>query len=333
MNAVFATRPSPSATIAAGAILVMVLWALCFPLIATGLASSPPMSFATLRAAIAGLALLAIAELAGRPAVSGGSVWSGLVLVGLTATSLGFVGMFYGGARVSPGLATVIANTQPLIAAGLAWAFLDEALSMIQRLGLAAGFGGIVLIGAPGLSGSPSQLSGVALILAAALGIAISNVFLKRLAGRVDPLRAMGWQLLIGSVPLGVLALAVESPAEIAWSWSFVANLLVLSLAGTAAAFWLWFVLLRQAALSRLNVYTFLTPIFGLLIGQVFFDEQIHALALAGIVLSVLGIAAVNRPSHGGRPVPGGKPLRGGRSLKDGECATIKAAAHMERAP
>lgn len=283
-------------SVAAGAVLVMFLWALCFPLINVGLSASPPMTFAALRALIAGAVLLIVAHGLRRPAITGKSAWGGVILVGLTATSLGFFGMFYGGARVSPGLATVIANTQPLIAAVLAWGFLNEHLRALQRVGLAAGFIGIVFIGAPGLSGSASQMTGMILIMVGAVGIAVSNVALKRLAGRVDPLRAMGWQLLIGSVPLGALALAVESPSQVAWSTLFVFDLLVLSIVGTAAAFWLWFSLLKRASLSQLNVYTFLTPIFGLVMGSVFFAEEVHVLAYVGIALSLLGIYWVGRP-------------------------------------
>ncbi len=282
--------------VAAGAVLVMFLWAVCFPLITVGLVDSPPMVFAALRAALSGAVLLMVARWLRRPAVKGRSVWAGIVLVGLTATSLGFFGMFSGGGRVSPGLATVIANTQPLIAGVLAWGILSEHLTIIQRCGLGAGFGGIVLIGAPSIFASESQLLGMVLILVGAVGIAVSNVVLKRLAGQVDVLRAMGWQLLIGAVPLALLALVKEDVVTIRWSWLFVANLTVLSGVGTSAAFVLWFSLLRQASLSQLNVFSFLTPIFGLLMGVLFFNEQLRAMELMGIALSLLGIYAVSHP-------------------------------------
>lgn len=290
-----------SVRIALGASLVMFLWALCFPLISIGLANSPPMTFAALRAVLSGVVLVVAANALGRPPIANRSQWGAIVLVGLTATSLGFFGMFYGGGRVSPGLATVIANTQPLIAAVLAWAFLKERLSVVQRGGLAAGFGGIVLIGAPSLSGTASQLTGIVFVLVAAVAIAISNVALKRLAGRVDVLRAMGWQLLIGALPLAVLAAATEDVGAIHWSWQFTLNLLVLSVIGTSAAFALWFALLRRASLSQLNVFTFLTPIFGLTMGVVFFAERLHALEITGIALSLLGIYGVSRPN---KPAP-----------------------------
>jgi len=280
-----------------GAALTMFLWALCFPLISVGLAESPPMFFAALRAALSGVVLLAVAQWLGRPPVRGSIVWAEIVLVALTATSLGFFGMFYGGERVSPGVATVLSNTQPLIAAALARLALDEHLMPLQWCGLFVGFSGIVLVGISGVTMSDVHLVGVASISLGALGIAISNVALKRLGGRVDVLQAMGWQLLIGAGPLAALALLTEDGGGIVWSAHFFVILVVLSLLGTSAAFVLWFWLLERASLSRLNAFSFLTPIFGLLMGGLFFGERLSGLAIAGVVLSLLGIHAVNRAS------------------------------------
>ena len=280
------------------AILVMFLWALCFPLIETGLAYAPPMFSAAMRAAISGAVLLAAANVLRRPPISGGSTWIAIAAVGLTATSLGFFGMFYGGTSVSPGLARVIANTQPLIAAILAWGILNESLDNWQRLGLVTGFAGIVIISLPALATYDSQLSGIGLILMAAVGIAVSNVLLKRLAGKVDVLRAMGWQLVVGCLPLTAIATSIESTDAIDWSPQFVLNILALSVLGTSAAFAIWFYLLKRVALTDLNAFTFLTPVLALIMGRLFFSESLDAFALSGIVISLLGIYLVNRPPN-----------------------------------
>jgi drug/metabolite transporter (DMT)-like permease len=58
-----------------------------------------------------------------------------------------------------------------------------------------------------------------------------------------------------------------------------------------------WFALLRRASLSQLNVFTFLTPIFGLIIGVLWFAEKLSGLTLAGITLSLVGIYLVSRIS------------------------------------
>lgn len=294
--------PAVSSGVTGGAVFLMLLWALCFPLIHVGLRYAPPMEFAAMRAALSGVVLLALAHILRRPPLGGGRHWGGLIAIGLTATSIGFFGMFYGGRHIAPGLATVIANTQPLMAAALARAFLGERLRRIQYWGLAAGFAGIVVIAAPTLTASGAETGGLLLILFAAAGVAVSNLFLKEHAGRVDGLRAMGWQLLIGSVPLALLAVSTENIHAIDWSGVFVLTWVVLSVVGTSAAYLLWFALLERASLSELNVFTFLTPVFGLLAGALFFAEAVHGSEWAGITLSVLGIYWVSRTRRGDPP-------------------------------
>lgn len=125
---------------------VMVLWAACFPLITIGLDLVPHLAFAALRAALAGLCLIALGVLCGRSIPVGGRSWVLIVVVGLGSTSMGFLGMFHATEFVSPGLATVIANVQPIIAAVLAYVFLGERLSTIGKIVLAVGLAGIAVI-------------------------------------------------------------------------------------------------------------------------------------------------------------------------------------------
>ena len=160
----------------------------------------------------------------GRPVPKGVRIWTILIFVGLGATSLGYVGMFHGAEFVSPGIATVIANTQPLLAAILAIIFLGEHLGAVGKFGLMLGFAGIVFIAAPQLvtSQAESYALGIAYILLAALGITVSNVLIKRIAGEGDAIMAMGFQMLIGGFPLLVAAFAFEEPQNVIWSLRFV---------------------------------------------------------------------------------------------------------------
>ena len=276
--------------IALSAIGVMFLWALCFPLIAFGLANAPPMAFAAIRALIAWAALLLVAHGYRRPFARNRGHWGITALIGVSATSLGFFGMFYGGARVAPGVATVVANTQPLIAAAIAWRIWGEPLVRHQWIGMGLGFAGIVLIGAPSLVEPGSSAAGLSLILLGALGTAFGNVLMSRMRGDFDTVRVMGWQLVIGSVPLGILSWLIEDAMLIHWSWPFLGALLALSLLGTALPFVAWFALLQRCSLNRLNVFTFFTPVFGLLMGYVFFAETLSLLSGAGIALCLLGV-------------------------------------------
>jgi len=290
-------------------VAAMLLWAACFPLITIGIALAPHLSFATLRAVIAGLVLVGLALALGRPFPRGRRTWGALGVMGIGATSLGFLGMFHAAEFVSPGLATVIANTQPLLAAGLGAVVLGERLRSMGKAGLMVGFLGIVVIAAPRLlaGGQGSYLIGVAYIVLAALGITISNVTIKKIAGQIDPLMAMGVQFLIGSIPLGIVAGMTEDVTSIQWSATFIVVLLVLALFGSALVYVLWMSVLAQVPLYKANAFSFLVPVFGLTMGMLFFGETLGPFELVGIVLAVIGVVMVSRQGVGARnaaPLP-----------------------------
>lgn len=295
-------------------VAAMLLWAACFPLITIGITLAPHLSFATLRAVIAGLALVGLAFALRRPFPRGVRVWATLTVMGVGATSLGFLGMFHAAEFVSPGIATVIANTQPLLAAGLGAVVLGERLSARGKMGLLLGFLGIVVIAAPRLlaGGQDSYLIGVAYIVLAALGITFSNVAIKKIAGQIDPLMAMGMQFLIGSVPLAIAAGLTEDPGAIQWSFTFIAILLALALFGSALVYVLWMSVLATVPLNQANAFSFLVPVFGLSMGMLFFGETLGLVKLIGISLAVFGVVLVVRRRgvpQGTTPLPP-DPLR-----------------------
>jgi len=278
-------------------ILAMFLWAICFPFITIGIAYAPHLSFAALRAVLAGLVLLGIALALRRPFPRGSKIWVSLAIVGFGATSLGYLGMFMAAEFLSPGIATVIANTQPLLAAGLAAIVLGERLTGWGRLGLALGFIGIVTIASPNLlaGGQDSYFIGFAYIILAALGVTVSNVMLKRIANAVDPLMAVSLQLLIGSVPLAIAAVLTEDPATIQWSFNFILALIVLAVFGSALVYVVWMSVLSDVPLSKANAFSFLVPVFGLTIGMLFYGETVGWPEMAGIVIALIGVMMVTQ--------------------------------------
>lgn len=277
-------------------VLAMLLWAACFPLITAGLQYSPHLTFATLRAVLAGATLVFVAVWLQRPFPRGWHTWVTLGVVGLGATSLGFLGMFHAAEFVSPGLATVIANTQPLLGTVLGVAWLGERLARVGWVGLLIGSAGILVIALPQLGDGTGDGTaiGFAYIVLAAVGVTVSNLAIKTIAGQVDGLFAMGFQMLIGSAPLAVAALLLEDQTAIQWISVFIVSLLGLALFGSALVYWLWFSVLEEVELSRAIVFSFLVPIFGLTIGAVFFGERPSVVQFSGILLVIAGIVFAN---------------------------------------
>jgi multidrug transporter EmrE-like cation transporter len=131
--------------------------------------------------------------------------------------------------------------------------------------------------------------------LLAALGITFSNLLIRRLAGEVDSVVAMGGQLLIGSLPLWLAAFSLERAQTTVWSLQFATALVALSLLGTGLAYWLWCAVLARVELNRANVFTFLVPPLGLVIGVLWFGEELDMPQLMGIGLTLGGVALVSR--------------------------------------
>ena len=266
-----------------------------------GITYAPHLAFATLRALIAGLALVGLALALGRPNPRGLRNWITLSLIGFGATSLGYLGMIHAAEFVSPGIATVIANSQPLLAAGLGGVVLGERLTLQGKVGLSLGFIGIIVIAAPGIldSAQESYLLGISYILLAAFGITISNVLLKKIAASVDPLMTLGWQFLVGAVPLGIASAVMEDPSSIQWTATFIIVLIVLSLFGSALVYVIWLSVLAQVPLNKANAFSFLIPVFGLTMGVLFYNETLGVEAVFGIGLALVGVGLVSRQRTG----------------------------------
>ena len=286
---------------AVGAVVVMVLWASCYPLISLSLAYAPIMLTAFLRAAVSGLALVVLALLLKRPMPKSVRDWCLIAMIGFTATSIGFWGMFYAGSLVSPGYATVLTNTQPILASVLGWYFLHERPGKLSLGGILLGFFGILVISANSLVDQNSQaIRGIVYILIAATGIAVSNILLKKLSNRSDLIFSMGFQLLIGSIPLGFMGISTWPGEFFDWNWNYIWILITLAIPGTAVPFVLWFWLMSKAPLYKLNVYSFLTPVFGLYIGYVYFSESLTLYQWLGVAIVITAITLVTVESRKG---------------------------------
>ncbi len=282
-------------------LMVIILWAICYPLITTGLTAFSPFHFATLRSLLAGISLLVAGVMLKRSLIPERSTWPSLIIISLAFTSLGFTGMFLAGGRITPGLATVIANIQPMLAALLGYFFLTERLTRASGLALLMGFTGIVVIAYPGLTefSSNSTTIGIGLVLVGATGVAIGNVMLKFIANRVDPLIAMAWILLLGAIPLAIAALIFEPADVMHWNLNSIVTLLTLSIFGTALAFFWWLDLLRRIDLNVLNAYTFLTPVFALFIGILLYSERLLVIEWFGVAIIMFAVFLASRIRRG----------------------------------
>lgn len=192
----------------------------------------------------------------------------------------------------------VFLYTAPVfVALGLHWKLPSERLAPLQWLGVLLAFGGIV-VAFSGRSTGAGDLADIlwgdllALLAGLAWGATTIAVRLTGLA-REPATKTLLYQLAIGFVILMLAVLALGQfhfkPTPIAWG-SLVFQSLIVSFASYLAWFWL----LRHYLASRLGVFSFLTPLFGVGFGVWLLDEPLEPAFLIGASLVCGGIVLVS---------------------------------------
>ena len=180
----------------------------------------------------------------------------------------------------------------------MAWFILGEPLPAAKVLGLVLGFSGIVAVSTGSLSGVISPV-GVVFGVGSAFFWALGTVFFKRYEARISTMWAVALPFVVGGGVLTVFGTAVESWSDVAFSGPLLASLAYVSLVGIAAAWLLWFGLIRAGEASRVAAYVFFVPLVGIVVGAIFLGERLTPSLLVGAALITAGIYLVNRSPAG----------------------------------
>ncbi|MEN4982671.1 DMT family transporter [Acinetobacter modestus] len=196
--------------------------------------------------------------------------------------------------------AVVLLYTAPIfVALGLHWKFPSERLSTLQWVGIAIAFLGIVVTFLRVESGSHSALQqqmlwGDLLALAASIAWAATTITVRLSSLAQAAVTQTLFYQLAGSFVL-LFGLAVILGQEtIHFTPLVLGSLAFHTLVVSFASFLAWFWLLRNYLASRLGVFSFLTPLFGMAFGVWLLGEKIELNFLIGAVLVLFGIVIVS---------------------------------------
>jgi drug/metabolite transporter (DMT)-like permease len=197
--------------------------------------------------------------------------------------------------------AIVFLYTGPLFAAlGLHIKLPGERLGPVQWLGVGLAFAGIVAAFIPGASsrdaGAASALLGDFLCLAAGAAWGATTLVIRCSSLSSAPAaHTLLYQLVAGCVVLLAAAMLLGqlsfNPTPLA-----LGNLVFQTLIVSFASFLAWFHLLRRYLASRLGILSFMTPLFGVLLGAWLLDERITLSFVIGACLVLGGIMLVSAP-------------------------------------
>ena len=288
-----------------GALLCCLLWGSAFPCIKIGYRlfevdaadTASQILFAGCRFTLAGVLATGI-----------GSVMEGhflrperkaakeIIWLSLLQTIIQYFFFYMGLAHTSGVKASIIEAVNVFIAILVAgFLFHQEKITSKKIIGCVLGFAGVVLINLNGMNFQFS-LAGEGAIFFSTIAYAFSSVFVKKFSQRFNPVMLSAYQFVLGGIVLMAAGrfmgghITKVTPAGI--------GLLVYLAMVSAVAYSLWGMLLKYNPVSRVTVFGFMNPVFGVLLSALLLGETDQAsgmLGLLSLLLVSVGIYVVNR--------------------------------------
>lgn len=269
------------------ALAIVAVWGTNFVVIKLSLHSFPPFLFAALRYTFAFLPLALFFPI---PKVS----WINLCIYGV-AVGVGQFGVLYFAidGRISPGLASLVIQTQVFFTIGFAMFFAKERLLRYQAIAVSVAMIGLVIIALH--TDASTTFLGLALVVFAGLSWGVANTVSRR-AGSINMLSYVVWASGFAIPPLFVMSYLFEG------GWSHMSSSLAMapvgawagvlwqSWANTLFGYGAWAWLLSKHPAAVVAPAPLLVPIFGMGAAAYFLAEPLPPwkIEAAGLVIAGL---------------------------------------------
>ncbi len=269
------------------ALAIVAVWGTNFVVIKMSLASFPPFLFAALRYAFA---LLPVVFFVAKPKVP----WSNLCVYGV-AVGVGQFGVLYFAinGHISPGLASLVIQTQVFFTIGFAMFFANEKLRLYQAVAVGVAMIGLGIIAVH--TDSTTTVLGLALVVLAGFSWGIANTASRR-AGSINMFSYVVWASAFAVPPLALISFVFEGGWE-SISYSMAAappgawlGVLWQAWGNTLFGYAAWGWLLSKHPAAVVAPAPLLVPIFGMGSSAFFLDESLPLwkILAAGLVIAGL---------------------------------------------
>ncbi len=311
-------------------LVLCLIWGTTWIFIKLGLEDLPPITFASARFVLAILILLPIIYFQKLPWPRSGIEWRLIILTGVLQFTVNYATVFWAEQYISSGLAAVLQAMITVFGLALAWIFLPaERITKLKVGAVLIGIAGVAVIFIDQLrvesfwafAGSVAIVAGAVLIgidsvaviyieqlrvegfwsfagsvaiVVGAYAAAQASILVKAKGTSLHPASLVCAQMICGLPPLLVYAFIAEgNPLAHQWSWMAISSVLYLTIAGTIAAFWLYYWLLARIESTQAMMISLVTPLIAVVIGAIFLGETLPPQTLIGGILILASIALI----------------------------------------
>lgn len=286
------------------AVLCCLLWGSAFPCIKLGYQlfdipsgdSSSQILFAGIRFTLAGiLVILAGSMMQGKLLKPSKSAIPKVFKLCMFQTVLQYIFFYIGLAHIT-GVKGSIVNAVNVFFTILVSCLLFrlEKLDRQKLIGCIIGFAGVIIVNLGGEFDMSFTFLGDGFLMISAFAYALSSVLIKIYGKDENPVMLSGYQFAAGGLIMILAGLAMGGRLN---AVTFQGILLLLYMAFiSAGAYTLWSLLLKYNPVSKVAVFGFCTPIFGVILSAVILGEStsFQLKTLIALMFVCVGIIIVN---------------------------------------
>ncbi len=279
---------------------ITIFWGTNWVALKIALAEIPVWQYRALTCGVGGLALLGLARLGGHGLRVPRKAWRPLALGALFNVTGWTVLSGFGVQLLGSGEAAVVSYTMPVWATLLGVFVLGERLTarILAALGLSVvGISALLSNSLEALGAAPL---GVLLMLSASLSWATGTIVQKRVAWPMPVIAVVGWQLLIGALPILLVAVMSEpyrlGQASDTALWALLYTLLL----PLIFCYYAWYKVVSLFPASIAAIGTVLIPVVGTLSGALVLGEPLGWRQITALVAVAVAIALVLSESSRG---------------------------------
>lgn len=181
---------------------------------------------------------------------------------------------------------------------GSRWFIPGDQFHPAQWLGLLLSFIGIAIaFGLPTPATDPHQMLGDIMMVGGAAAWAATTLVIKASPlNRISAERTLLYQLVVSAPLLAIAGLLFGERLTAMPSGLALGALAYQIVWVVSVTYAVWFALIVRYSATRLSVFTFLTPLFGVAAGHLLLHEPLTPPFAAAVALVALGLVLVNRP-------------------------------------
>ena len=209
--------------------------------------------------------------------------------VSVFQTVLQYIFFYVGLANTSGVKGTILSGTSAFFSLLIAsLIFKQEKLTPGKIIGCISGFAGIIFVNLNGLDFT-MNFTGDCFVLFSAVALGFSSVLMKKYSKDENPVVISGYQFIMGGIAMVLIGIVFGG--KIVVSGGKALGVLTYLSFLSAAAYAIWGVLLKNNPVSRVTVYSFMTPVMGVLLSNLLLTEQ-NGVSAVNLVVTLVFVCA-----------------------------------------